>query len=435
MPLIYRQFIIYTILALLSGCAKIPTVSPEQRAQLEQPARQYMARSAWREAALAWQQAANQVTGTLAAQYQLNAASALLKAGDGDGARKLVQGLQGTLPLRVAERQRLILAEADLLSGNAPSALQRLGPALKSRDRVLLQDYHRLRAEALRITGQTLAAIRERSLLESFLPPGPDLYSNRQQIWNALSQVNDAGLQSVELQPPFAFSGWVALARLVRTSAQDVVTLQAAIDEWNQQYPGHPAGEQIIPQLFEQALADSQPPTKVAFLLPLSGPFKAAAEAIRDGTLAAWFADAPNPRRPELIFRDSSNGDISNTYREALAGGAQFIVGPLAKERVAELLQTGDIQAPTLALNYPEYSSTGSPPPQNENTNRTKPMYQFALAPEDEASRAAERAFAAGHRRAAVLAPQGPWGERVTGAFSSAWTRLGGEIAGQEFYS
>ena len=89
MPLIYRQLILYTIYALLGACKNVPRISPEQRAQLEQPARQFMAQQAWPEAAIAWQQAANQVTGDLATNYRLNAAQAMLNVGDGEGPGKL----------------------------------------------------------------------------------------------------------------------------------------------------------------------------------------------------------------------------------------------------------------------------------------------------------------------------------------------------------
>ncbi len=434
MPLIYRQLIVFAIVALLNACANIPRTSPEQRARLEQVPRQYTAQGAWREAAIAWQKAAGQVTGDLATQYRLNAAQALLAAGDGNSARKIALNLKGSLAPRQNLHRHLILAEADLLSGDAGAALRRLGPSLKTRERDLQASYHRLRSEALLVTGQNLAAIYERSLLDTVLEPGPELYSNRQQLWTATTQLSNEDLLSVELQPLSTFSGWIALARIVRRSAQDVESLQAAVNEWNIRYPAHPAGEQIIPQLLEHAFTQAQPPTKVAFLLPLSGPFEAAARAIRDGAMAAWFADAPNPLRPELVFRDSSEGDISNTYNEVLANGAQFIIGPLAKERVTEMLQSGDIQVPTLTLNYPENPPAGTTPELNATPMRTRPVYLFALAPEDEAVHAAERAYARGYRNAAILAPRGSWGERVNGAFNATWNRLGGRVVSQRYY-
>ena len=435
MPLIYRQLIVFAMIALLNGCASVPRITPEQRAQLEQPARQFMSQGAWQEAAVAWLQAAKQVSGVLSTHYRLNAAKALLAAGDGDGARKIVQGLAASQPPATAARRRLILAEADLLSGNAALALQRLGPAVESRERNLQADYHRLRSEALRVSGQDMAAVRERSLLDSYLDPGPDRYRNRQKIWDALTAASDAQLQSVEIQPLQIFSGWVALAKVVRASSQDMDTLKTAIEAWNMRFPAHPAGDQIVPQIFEQARAEAQPPAKVALLLPLSGPFKAAAIAIRDGLMAAWFADAPNPHRPELILRDSSSGDISNTYSEALGNGAQFIIGPLAKHRVAQLLRSGDIQVPTLALNYPD-SPTADATPANTELPAThrRQVYLFALAPEDEAEHAAEHAFTDERMNAAILAPRGPWGERVAGAFGSTWIKQGGQVVAQKFY-
>ncbi len=431
MSSIYRQVIIFTIIALLNACANIPKISPEQRAALEQPARQFMAQGAWPKAAIAWQQAANQATGTLAADYRLNAAKALLQAGDSAGTRAIIRALKSELSTQAGLRRRLILAEADLLDGRAQASLQRLGPLLATQDRALLAQYHRLRAQALLADNQLLAAIRERAVLESVLEPGPELYSNRQSLWNLLSTVDEAQLESFVLRPLDPFSGWVDLAKRVHRHQGDVTGLQNTINEWNLSYPAHPAGEQIIPQLLEQALVLSQPPNRIALLLPLSGPFKDAAKAIRDGLMAAWHADSPNPNRPSLMFRDSSQGDISDTYNEAVASGAQFIIGPLAKQQVGKLLQEIELQTPTLALNYPEYSTVQDVP----KTAPGRSVFQYALAPEDDAAVAAEFAYSAGYQNAAILAPKGPWGERVGNAFKESWIRLGGQVVAQQDYS
>jgi len=61
-------------------------------------------------------------------------------------------------------------------------------------------------------------------------------------------------------------------------------------------------------------------------------------------------------------------------------------------------------------------------------------VHHFALAPEDEAARAAEFAYARGARQAGVLAPAGAWGERVSEAFADHWQALGGVIAVTRFY-
>ena len=58
-------------------------------------------------------------------------------------------------------------------------------------------------------------------------------------------------------------------------------------------------------------------------------------------------------------------------------------------------------------------------------------MIQFALSPEDEAMQIAEIAMSDGHKRALVLTPETPWGNRLADTFIQHWTKLGGEIAEQ----
>src|SRR5690606_17923298 len=96
-----------------------------------------------------------------------------------------------------------------------------------------------------------------------------------------------------------------------------------------------------------------------------------------------------------------------SAYQEALAAGSEFVVGPLTKESLLMLASLGDLPAPVLALN----TLPGDEQPRPG-------LYQFALAPEDEAIAAADYAIAQGFSRALVMTPDGDWGERVAAAFS-----------------
>jgi hypothetical protein len=102
-------------------------------------------------------------------------------------------------------------------------------------------------------------------------------------------------------------------------------------------------------------------------------------------------------------------------YQRAIAAGAQMVIGPLHKDAVQSLLQSGSLEVPVLALNQTE---TGVHPS----------LYQFGLAPEDEARQVAERARWDGHSGAVALIPEGAWAERVYSAFAARWTELGGAI-------
>jgi outer membrane PBP1 activator LpoA protein len=348
-----RLLAVALTVALLGACAG-PRISPEQQAALEAPARALEARGAWREAGVAWQQAATaQGDGLLAPLFRLNAADAFLRAGDGAGAAVVAGDLPAELPPPLGLRRALVLADAALLSGNVTDALRRVGPAVTSTDRGLLARYRRIRSDALALSGDPLGAARERALRDSLLDSAEERYRNHQRTWELLDQVPVEQLQAQPLLPPQVDSGWMELASIARRHALDADALDAAIAEWSARYPGHPAGEQIVPELVERVRADARPPSTVALLLPRQGPFAGAADAVRDGFMAAWLADAPNPDRPGLLVRDSTEGDVALTYASALAEGAEFVVGPLAREAVNALLTDADLAVTTLMLNYP----------------------------------------------------------------------------------
>ena len=191
---------------------------------------------------------------------------------------------------------------------------------------------------------------------------------------------------------------------------------------------------------------------------------------MREGFLAAWFTDTGAEQRPMITVLDTSATDVSTVYAEAVAAGADFVVGPLRRTAVSALAQTHQLPVRTLALNYahadepasnrpagseglPDEQEDGEKPiseittadplaaPQlqaaDSETNATvvDGLYQFALSPEMEARAVAEQAWLAGYVTAAVLTPHGSWGERVAAAFAQAWSQLGGLVVEQQFYA
>jgi len=159
-------------------------------------------------------------------------------------------------------------------------------------------------------------------------------------------------------------------------------------------------------------------PLRVAVILPEDGQHLAAATAIRDGVLAAYYARPP-AERPELRFYAAPAEPYRTlaTVQEAAQAGAAVAIGPLDKSAVAQLASSPNLPIPVLALNRAD--STATPPPN---------LYQFALAPEAEAMEVAERAWADGHRSASLITPAGSWGDRVQASFRARWEALGGQI-------
>jgi outer membrane PBP1 activator LpoA protein len=162
-------------------------------------------------------------------------------------------------------------------------------------------------------------------------------------------------------------------------------------------------------------------PKTVALVLPLTGRVGAAGTALRDGFMTAWYrTDAAT--RPEIRVYDAGT-DAIEAYRRAVAEGAGFIVGPLAKDDVQAVARIADGTVPTLALNaLPD----GEPTPPR--------FYQFALAPEDEARQVADRLVAEGRRIGVALVPQDDWGARVVGAFQAELEAGGGAVVSRQTY-
>jgi outer membrane PBP1 activator LpoA protein len=162
----------------------------------------------------------------------------------------------------------------------------------------------------------------------------------------------------------------------------------------------------------------------IAILLPQTGRYAGAARAVRDGVLAARDAAAPGAQ-PQIVFYDSSDpASAPSLLQQAAANGASLVIGPLQKEAVTALVASGPLPVPTLALNR---AATEAAPPAN--------LFQFALAPEDEAANVARKAWAEGHRSALILYPDGRWGDRMAFGFRQEWLALGGQVAASAIYT
>jgi len=286
--------------------------------------------------------------------------------------------------------------------------------------------YFLARARAYAMTGQQLIAARERVEANAYLAMDTERFHNNQAIWQLLSQV-----PAVELEQELATTGagelpgWLELALIAGKSLHSRVELDIAIYDWRQRYGPHSGGEQIIPELLAAAVDTDIVPKHIALLLPFNAQHHEAATAIRDGFLAAWYDAAPDAGSPPISIHDTSTGNIMDVYHHAVAGGADFVVGPLEKEAVADLVSTGNLPVRVLALNQ----VTFSPLPQAATAaSVTPPVYQFGLLPEDDARLVADHAWFNGYANALVITSGSSWGNRVFQAFSSQWLGLGGRI-------
>jgi hypothetical protein len=410
---------------LLSGCSTGVRPAAPVDTRLQDQAQSLEAAGDYQAAASLYLEAAERSDSPLKEDYRLLAVDSLIRGSDFDDAEAILDKLS---PSELPEPQR---QHYDVNRAQLAIAAQHTDEVLEILQRPpasgpYAAEYRRLRAEALKLNADYLASAREYIAREAFLEYPEQRLKNQLATWEALSGLSDSELQqSRTAPPPDTLSGWLELVELTRLYLQQPDALAGVIPHWQARYPGHPANEVFLGELLNTMQMAGQPPEQVALLLPLSGTLSGAATAIRDGILAAWYDTSDGIRRPSIHLYDVGTDPTSvmDAYQQAVTDGARFIIGPLRKEAVQVLMQQEQLPVQVLVLNQIETEG-----PLNAS------VYQFGLAPEDEAREVAQRAMRDGHTRTISLIPQGDWGERVYAAFVDEWVKLGGFVLDHQTY-
>ncbi|RLA30733.1 MAG: hypothetical protein DRR11_12610 [Gammaproteobacteria bacterium] len=349
-----------------------------------------------------------------------------LHAGDGIRARNALQAVA-----KPGSGELLWLWSADtaalaLWEGRPDQALGLLEPL----SRQPLSAQHRIRVEALRADawfqkGDPVKAIGLYTQRENWLDDAASIERNRRRLWAGLLVSDVAVLRAAEDETYDSVTlGWLSLGVLANTTGQQGIGWGNGVIRWQDLYVNHPAIE-IVSDL---SLPDSvllNHPRQIALLLPLSGNNSSAGNAIKNGFFGAYFAAVSglDSQQQIRVYDVNASGGAKAAYADAVAEGAEFVVGPLLRRNVSELATEVLLPVPVLTLNY--LSGNVLPPPG---------FYQFALAPEDEASSAASRAFDEGQRTAVALVPANDWGRRVLSSFTSTFESLGGTMLDYRSY-
>lgn len=385
-------------------------------------------------------------------EYRLLAIEQWLLASNVEAAGVLIDSLEQPLeqPLDQAQSIRLDLLriESEFLAGRTEQAWQQMAGRAEPLDNALLERHHALRQRIALAVGRPLEALRSERTRER--AAGEDVQRIASLRTELLTQLREVSARGSRLDPRSAADdkvarGWLEAAPLAARAASLPASANRGITAaWQRRYPQHPATAALLATsstaLQEAREASREPPpsgrtpsttaiapnprgTKtghIAALLPLSGRLAAAGEEIREGLISAYLTQPALASQP-LRFYDSAARPIEQLITEAIDQGALFIVGPLLREEVLAAAKI-DRRVPILALN-----SLPDPLPEGSLLGGA-PLYQFALAPEDEARAVAARALAEGRRRAVTFVPAGEWGERVLQAFRSRFEAGGGRI-------
>jgi len=368
-------------------------------------------------------------------QHLLKAAQILLQQKQLTLAKQQISNIN--LELISDEEQieiQLISAEIELNRGNARDALKRLNIAriIPPAQQIKLM---KLRARAFLEAGYPLESAKTRTQMDKLLTDSFDQELNHQAIWEALSLLPATSLQQISNAPLNAdFLGWVELAKIAKRGQVDWQYLQDGIMLWREQYPKHPAVKTFIRELGNKQIELIEQPKHIAILLPLSGKYSQVTSAIRDGIMSSYFQHPDKSFQPKITFIDTNNNQsaIWNYYKKAIDEGADFVIGPFLKSAVDILARAPQMDIPTLTLNYASTQNTPNDIDAQKETSQN--LFQFGLLPEDEARQSAEMAFRQAHTHAAVLVPEGVWGERLHNAFRSRFEELGGIVVSKQTY-
>jgi len=419
----YKPPLLYALLPgllLFSGCATTVTTDTGDRAIQEQ------------EALVTKPLIRNDQPGQMVELYQhpatssseeqnrqlLQAVEALIQAGDGDTAKLNADAIN---PAELLPEQRswlnLLYAQILLSSGEAEQAIESMAmiqPQQLSVDNQI--KYFQSQAFAYSLTGNLLDSVKSRIELHQLLTSPEELEKNQAAILETLSLLPDAALQTNQTD---ALAGWMSLSNILKYLNQP--DFNAQLNQWRATFPAHPANLSFLDQ--PQGIAENAglQPKSIALLLPDSGTFAQAGKAIRAGFMAAY-NHANTNSKPAIHFYDSEQSAPAALYNQAVAEGAQLVIGPLAKEQIQSLADTAALNIPVLALNHI--------PGLQKNQ-----LYQFSLSPLDDADQITHRARSDGHQKVLLLIPESAPGKRIANYLTEDWQNQEGAILEIQTYN
>ena len=413
-------FVLIVLAAMLAACEPSATWRrPATASPAQQQAERLAQAGDYAGAAALYESAAASETGDRRTAMLLAAATNYILARDSEAAANVMRQLQRPRSGDLATEYRIVEGELALARGRAQDAVGLLGaPPARSVAAPLRTRYYRALAGALAALGRPVEEADARMRLADLATDPTERNANQQQLLRLLAPLPEEQRIAVRRLGHEHAQGWITLADALYGSRLSAGDRDQRYRDWRIAYPNHPAlrGGSDAPgaslPVFSSAVA-----LNIGVLLPAGGPYVKAADLIREGIMAALYSQ-PAESRPAVRFYDSVAAGAPQAYRQAVDEGADLVIGPLTKEAVSTLKQTGLYGAPVIALNQTEDSW---PAPRG--------FYQFALSPEEEARQIAERAMREGFRSAAVLSPGTAWGSRYVDSFRFNWEAMGGFVS------
>ena len=281
-----------------------------------------------------------------------------------------------------------------------------------------------IRSRGVLAIGKPLESAKLRIEITRYLQTELERRRNEEFIWDALNRISEPNMiRALAQQQTNEVRGWLELNLIARRSNLVPSRIEPWIKQWSDLYAGHEASEFFVDNLLAESRLIYINPTRIALMLPLEGKLQNVTRSIQNGFLKAYYADTTDRPILEIINTSDKPEVFLAQYRTALQNGADFVVGPLHKELVNVLLRNGDLDVPTLTMNYADDDTRGS-----------NNLYQFGLLPEDEAEQIADYALVSDQFRAVTLTPDTSLGDRLKDAFTKRFETLGGQVVSSARY-
>ena len=418
-----RPLIIATVFLLILNACGTTAPAPDANLSTQQLAERAYASGNYSRAAEYYQQASSIASDDAIDSLRVKTADAWLRSQRPNRAAELLSQVnEVALP-----RQDLALfyiAHADLaLQQNDPikgdfylqAAKQGLPSSLNERYTELQQKRINMQRDP-----------SDRSLLEvAELSAGmngydPDLAL---EILRSLESVSSAQLSTLIERQQYdpEFTEWLELALQIRVLVISNTSVTQSAQYWSSYHYGHAVDQANYAELVASYSALFPVPAKVAVLLPTEGGLSAAASAIRDGILSAYF---DQPGDAELQFYSSGENSESAiaAFEQAREDGAMQVVGPLRIDSTRRLANLDGLSTSVLLLNDPQLEDP-------QGTDRTGMINSLLLSQTEEATAIADMALAQGYKRVLMIIPDNAWGLRVGTAFSTVFEQGEGQVA------
>ena len=349
--------------------------------------------------------------------YALLSAEQWVAAGNVAAAKQAFATVSADARTKLPTSRALVAAEIAYAQNDGAGAIHELDQIQVPAAPDQAQNYWWIRGRSAFLTGHPVEGTRALVERERSLTDAASVRANREELYNKIRNAADRG-QSLKPPPKTdpVVAGWLELGPVAVELARDPMRAAAALANWKQLFPQHPANEGVLATASHEIAAATEFPDQIALLLPLSGRAEAVGVAVRDGFIAAYLEQVA-ANRPRVKIYDVAAESVASAYAAATSEGAGFVVGPLTKEDVAAMVPLSGGRTPVLALNFV-----------SDSMSTPRNFYQFALSPEDEARNVARRAAEDRRPSGVAIVPNSEWGNRVAAAFADELSQHGGAV-------